>query len=906
MKREIGNGTWDDRRKETKVTKRKQFLIYSAAFVIVFLGTFCGLYLNGKSFVWQGDGFRQYYPALQYLGRYYRTIVSGLLHGDFSFSMIDYSIGQGEDIITTFCNYGLGDPFSLFAVFFTGKKSMEILYAVLVALRLYCAGFAFLCFSNGKNRKRGDALFGAFLYVFCGFALWSIKDPFFLNGMIYLPLVLLGIERVRQERKPGVLIASTFCCALSGYYFFYMIVIAAIIYFVLGELKQKPKNWKKVGKDLVAVFFPALSGTLMSSILLVPSLFGFLASSRGTVKVPLSSLLLYGANYYKQLFTQFFTVTASDDASAVWYFSMGALVFLAIIVTFMGDRAKKKWWIAGLVLTMLAVCSPLAGYVMNGMGYITNRFMFIASFFMAGLVVKMLPEIYRLSSTQKKRLWAGAGGYGIAAGILAGKESVVQSVCMIVFLMLSCALLLFVKEEKKLRLALFVVLVCNLAANGNVMYQPFGANIQKTYLKAGTVQKQYDQKAVREAAKASDATKMERVDVMTDRGYNPNRAVTMRATSHAYLGCSVYYSVVSGGFSKLMLALENSSGLMYSHRLIGMDGRSILDQLAGVRYVVSDEPSMVPYGFEKKSETLYENTEPVSIGYVYHAYMSEHTADGLDALDLQNALLHAVILGDSSDIQNEAVKSGLKEEAWNAEKNSLSFTMTDRSSFVWNKGILKIKRRNGVFHTKVTMRPGYEYYLRLRGLKIKKSEKNALWANVTMGDLVREFVISDTSYDFHLDRENYLITLGSVTGEQTKDLKFRINGPAVYELQDIEIVEVSMADYHEKVQQLMQERMTEVKKEKNGISGTITNESDGILCLAVPYKNGYRLWIDGREEKIETVNKMYIGCLLKKGEKHSILLKYETPGLKMGVILTMIGMFFFASLVKINKKSLRK
>ena len=87
--------------------KRKQFLIYTLIFIPVFLGTFCGLYLNGKSFVWQGDGFRQYYPALQYLGRYYRTVISGMLHLDFSIPMMDYSIGQGEDIITTFCNYGL-------------------------------------------------------------------------------------------------------------------------------------------------------------------------------------------------------------------------------------------------------------------------------------------------------------------------------------------------------------------------------------------------------------------------------------------------------------------------------------------------------------------------------------------------------------------------------------------------------------------------------------------------------------------------------------------------------------------------------------------------------------------------------------------------------------------------------
>ena len=44
----------------------------------------------------------------------------------------------------------------------------------------------------------------------------------------------------------------------------------------------------------------------------------------------------------------------------------------------------------------------------------------------------------------------------------------------------------------------------------------------------------------------------------------------------------------------------------------------------------------------------------------------------------------------------------------------------------------------------------------------------------------------------HLDRDNYMVTLGSVTEEQTKELRFRMNGPAVYTLQDIEIVEVSI------------------------------------------------------------------------------------------------------------------
>ena len=161
--------------------KRKQILIYSVLFVLVFAGAFCGLIMNGKSFVWQGDGFRQYYPAVQYLGKYYWTLLSGILHLDFSLPMMDYAVGQGEDVITTFCNYGLGDPFSLFAIFFAGKSSMEVLYAILIALRPYASGIAFLCFARGKTWNSFYALFGAYLYDLCGFSLSSIKV--FLNRL---------------------------------------------------------------------------------------------------------------------------------------------------------------------------------------------------------------------------------------------------------------------------------------------------------------------------------------------------------------------------------------------------------------------------------------------------------------------------------------------------------------------------------------------------------------------------------------------------------------------------------------------------------------------------------------------------------------------------------------------------
>ena len=111
-----------------------------------------------------------------------------------------------------------------------------------------------------------------------------------------------------------------------------MIVMAAVVYFIFHIVKEKNHNLKVMGKQFLDLFLPALSGLFMSCVLLVPSLFGFLSSSRGTAKVSFSSLLLYEGEYYEQLFTQFLAVTPKEDASAVWYFSMGTLVFVAVFL----------------------------------------------------------------------------------------------------------------------------------------------------------------------------------------------------------------------------------------------------------------------------------------------------------------------------------------------------------------------------------------------------------------------------------------------------------------------------------------------------------------------------------------------------------------------------------------------
>ena len=71
---------------------------------------------------------------------------------------------------------------------------------------------------------------------------------------------------------------------------------------------------------------------------------------------------------------------------------------------------------------------------------------------------------------------------------------------------------------------------------------------------------------------------------------------------------------------------------------------------------------------------------------------------------------------------------------------------------------------------------------------------------------------------------------------------------------------------------------------KKGI-GYVKALSSGYFVTSIPYEKGYSLYIDGKKTDIEVVNKAFIGAKIKKG-KHTIVLKYETPGEKLAIVVS--------------------
>ena len=108
-------------------------------------------------------------------------------------------------------------------------------------------------------------------------------------------------------------------------------------------------------------------------------------------------------------------------------------------------------------------------------------------------------------------------------------------------------------------------------------------------------------------------------------------------------------------------------------------------------------------------------------------------------------------------------------------------------------------------------------------------------------------------------------------------------------------VEKLGTSYDKQVQQIQRQALQDVKLTKNGVSGNITTTQKAILASSIPYSKGWEVTVDGKKRTVIKTNQAFIGTTLSKG-KHQVTFTYHLPGLKLGALLSVLGLLLYASL----------
>ncbi|MBQ7595057.1 MAG: YfhO family protein, partial [Clostridia bacterium] len=157
---------------------------------------------------------------------------------------------------------------------------------------------------------------------------------------------------------------------------------------------------------------------------------------------------------------------------------------------------------------------------------------------------------------------------------------------------------------------------------------------------------------------------------------------------------------------------------------------------------------------------------------------------------------------------------------------------------------------------------------------------------------------------FAFGKTDYLVNIGySETAANTIEINFPVQG--VYSFDSVSISCVPMDDYTSKVDALRADSLQNVKFGTNKVEGTLSASADKVLCVAIPYSEGWSAYVDGEETPVFKANEQYIGLNVSQGE-HTVELHYSRPWKNLGFASTALGIVLLPVYILFEKRRTKK
>lgn len=868
------------------------FILYTCLFLLLLPIVFLPFIMDRKTFIWAMDGIDQHYPSLIYFGKLLRGILAGK-----GFPMVDFSVGMGFDTITTLNYYALGDPINLLTIFMNANNAVYF-YNFLILFRFYLAGIGFLLLMRYFLKNGSGIVLGALIYVYSGFSLYAgIRHPFFMNPMIYLPFIIIGIERVLRGKKPYLLITMTFISTLSNFYFLYILTIIIGIYILLRYFTVYRVKDRNLLLGLIQTGFKTggyyLLGVAFASVLFIPVLYAFSRNGRLNISPSMisGSYLYYDLSYYARVLQGFFSPGTNPGYWTVLSISGVLMVSIAIMLV------NKQFRILRLIylLAFAGLFLPAFGYLMNGFSYVSNRWCFLISLLIAVTFTLTYDHIFRLKRKEVLLLLFELLLYAILAFFIPSIRNVKITFYVLAFIT-GIILILQIDWFKNRRvlgnLILYILVFFSLGVNGYGLYSGQYSAYSHQFLNKEAVRS--SQNGPVGMIKKIPDNSFYRVETYGDNVQNESMIL-------GYHDVSGYFSLMDGDVTSYLIGLEVLNQIT-AYEFYNLDNRTILGTLAGVKYFATNNKAATPYGYALQKEAgagsdqlyLYRNTNVLPFGYTYHQYILRKDYEHLSALEKQNAMLNAVVLGQDTEYANKTNKN----TGPSVEK--LDLTVVSDKKVSLNDHKISVKRSNAEITLLFHSRPNSETYIRLGKLNITQKDVSATNLHIKANSINKRVVVRSPYYNSYFGKENYLINLGYTKSGITKAV---ITFPTRVNLSydSIEAYSVEMGKYEEQVSALSENALDHIKQGKNLIEGDITLNKKGILLLSIPYSKGWNAYVDGIKSVPLEANVMYMALPLDAGSHH-IVLKYATPYLRLGFFISLAAFIILMGIIIHNNR----
>lgn len=807
--------------------------------------------------------------------------------------LYSWTTGGGGSFLGNYYNY-LSSPIGALIALIAGHENIPEAVGIMVLIKNALASASFAYYLK-KSANKNDFSISAFglLYAFCGFFIAYYWNIMWIDAMFLLPLIILGIEKIINERKCKLYIISLALAFFSNYYMAYMICIFSVIYFLVyfisknGFKESYPDIPSKINDDGEAessllnriiynkflrsgIYFAvsSLTAALLTAFALIPTYFCLKACSATSGTFPTdteyyNTIFDFIANHLAALEP---TIRSSGDSVLPNVYSGVLTVILLPLYAFCNKISAKEKTMHILLLAVFFVGFNLnyANYILHALHFPNDlpfRFSFIYSFFILKMAYQVIVHIKDISI--KGIIGSGLGVllFTILVQEIGMSNADNDTIYITVGFTAAYTLILGLMKKKEIaHSAVALLLMC--CVFSEVALADID-HIKITQEKVNFVNDYDDFRVIKntlDKIEESDDYRMELTwsnTIMDPSWFN-------------YNGLSVFSSMAYEKSANLQDKLGMDSNYINSY--IYYSQTPVYNAMMSLKYLVKNDErnintDLYEYVADCGKYTAYKNKYYMPIAFSVNEKMVDFNYDYSNPFDVHNDFWYY-----STGIYG--VLKPIDIQSYTAEN------ISDNGIDFYNDAFSYFKEQTNA-DGKITL----NYY-------IPESQNVYLYFK---GSTIDNIDVYTDNSDFSAIQnlsEPYILDCGKCVPGETLTVEIPISANKDSGYIECYVVGLDMDILEAGYEVLKQGGLNIEQFDDTYIKGTINATENKILYTSINYDEGWTVKVDGNEVKKIKIGDALIGVPLDEGE-HEIEFTYEPQGLRIGIAISVITLLIF-------------
>ena len=863
--------------------KNNYTCIISMLIVSIFMLVFMLIYHVaplGKYSIAFSDCYYQMHPLLSVLKRKLENSESLFYY---------WNSGLGGDFLPSYFYY-LSSPFNFLIVFF---ENIHSFISISVALKVILSAATFGYYLSHRNGQIKNSVY--FIALSCSYALSNFVCGYhyqimWLDSFMIFPLIMLGFEKLINDRKPVLYIVTLAYSLYCNYYISYIICLFLILYFVI----DKHESIKLFFKKSILFAISSILAAGIAAVSLVPSFIGLTKTI--SIDEEIITHSWYG-NIFDVIKYIFFMSKPIDTSyvnnnSNIYCGSIVLITISIFIISKEIDLIEKIKRLILLSILLLSMNESVLNYIWHGFhrqNGVPNRFAFIFIFLM---LITAADIIDSLNKKNRKAIIIGlitAELLPLLSYIFVDFDSILTSHQVILlssYIVLIYSILLIISTTDNMKVKTIVMLLLSTVIISEILF----CALINFKLHTFNGEKADELIAYTLEAKNSISDNNSSKFYREDSPYNTYDNVFDNQNAVCdFNGVSVFNSTVN---KHTTIFLQNMGLHCGINRAIYLQPSYFINDILGIKYIYSfnledDFQNDDHYKniYSNKAVNVYENPSSLSLGYGinknicnYDDFSETIISNNINSFSEKSTGINEII----TDMypQFSVSYTGCDIEVKDSEHLCLQYTNSTSEKSI---NVSFIVESNG------------KYLIDVR-------EKNEDMVTIKINDQVHRQNIWLTNGYIHLgnlkagDKVEIIVTNNS-----GKSFQYNSN---ISEITYI-VSKINEDNYQNFIDILSKNQMEIESFNDAKLTGTINLSDNQLLFTTIPYDDGWHVYENDKELKKECLANTFIGLDLGPGN-HSLTFKFIPQGLFFGIVITIISSALFIVLCIVTRKPIER